>query len=86
MFTNGMCESSIGEVVIRDVPPELLMVMLHFMYCGHLELDEKDNAGCLLLPLLLLADQFAIELLQQECCVSLLDCLTEVVICSHLMH
>ncbi|KAH9549375.1 hypothetical protein CY35_10G016000 [Sphagnum magellanicum] len=77
MFTNGMCESSIGEVVIRDVSPELLMVMLHFMYCGHLELDEKDNAGCLLLPLLLLADQFAIELLQQECCVSLLDCLTE---------
>ncbi len=80
-----MCESSIGEVVIRDLSPELLMVMLHFMYCGHLELDEKDNAGCLLLPLLLLADQFAIELLQQECCESLLDCLTEVVICSHLM-
>ena len=81
MFTNGMSESNIGQVLIRDVAPEPFLAMLRFMYRGHLELDEKDDAGALLLPLLLLADQFAVQLLQQECCMLLLDCLNEVKHC-----
>jgi hypothetical protein len=79
MFTNGMWESNIGEVVLRDVAPEPFLAMLRFMYCGYLDLEERGECGTLLLPLLVLADQYAIQLLQQECCMRLLDYLTEVV-------
>lgn len=79
MFTNGMWESNIGEIVVRAVAPEPFMAMLRFMYGGYLDLEEKDENGTLLLPLLVLADQYAIQILQQECCMRLLDCLTEVV-------
>lgn len=78
MFTNGMCESSIGQVVIRDTKPEVFMAMLWFMYRGHLDLEERSDYWALLLPLLVLADQFAVQPLQQECCLRLLDCLAEV--------
>lgn len=77
MFTNGMSESSIGQVVIRDTEPEVFMAMLRFMYRGHLDLEERSDYWALLLPLLVLADQFAIQPLQQECCLRLLDCLAE---------
>lgn len=79
MFTNGMWESNIGEIVVRAVAPEPFLAMLRFMYGGFLDLEEKDENGTLLLPLLVLADRYAIQVLQQECCMRLLDCLTEVV-------
>eukprot|EP01018_Ginkgo_biloba_P004223 Gb_09011 [translate_table: standard] len=78
MFTNGMSESNCSEVCLKDVSPEAFIAMLHFMYSGRLELDEIHDVGSLLLPLVLLADQFGIHLLQQECCEYLLECLAEV--------
>lgn len=77
MFTNGMSESSVGQVLIRDTEPQVFMAMLWFMYRGHLDLEERSDYWALLLPLLVLADQFAIQPLQQECCLRLLDCLAE---------
>lgn len=73
-----MSESSVGQVLIRDTEPQVFMAMLWFMYRGHLDLEERSDYWALLLPLLVLADQFAIQPLQQECCLRLLDCLAEV--------
>uniref|UniRef100_A0A0C9RL84 TSA: Wollemia nobilis Ref_Wollemi_Transcript_12672_3093 transcribed RNA sequence n=1 Tax=Wollemia nobilis TaxID=56998 RepID=A0A0C9RL84_9CONI len=82
MFTNGMSESSCSEVHLRDVSPEAFLVMLHFMYCGQVDIDEKEDMGSLLLPLILLADQFGIYRLRQECCEYLLESLSEDSVCS----
>jgi len=73
-----MSESTVGQVLIKDTEPEVFMAMLCFMYRGHLDLEERSDYWALLLPLLVLADQFAIQSLQQECCLRLLDCLAEV--------
>lgn len=78
MFTNGMSESMSSEVTLRDVPPEAFKAMLDFLYDG--QLNEKIiDSGSLLLQLLLLADQFGVTFLHQECCKVLLECLSEVV-------
>eukprot|EP00249_Psilotum_nudum_P017129 c26176_g2_i2 orf=223-2589(-) len=77
MFTNGMCESSLSRINLKDVAPDVFWAMLKFMYSGHLELEERDGVGSLLLPLLLLADQFGIPLLQLECSQQLLECISE---------
>jgi hypothetical protein len=78
MFTNGMSESNASEVCLRDVSPEAFLAMVHFMYSGKLDMDEKQDLGSLLLPLILLADQFGIHLLQQECCECLFECISKV--------
>lgn len=78
MFTNGMSESMSSEVNLRDVPPEAFKAMLDFLYDGQLN-DKVIESGALLLQLLLLADQFGVTFLQQECCKMLLECLSEVV-------
>ncbi|KAI4336702.1 hypothetical protein L6164_015194 [Bauhinia variegata] len=81
MFTNGMSESISSEVTIRDVPPEAFRAMLEFMYSGELSDAVSLDSGALLLELLLLADQFGVTLLHQECCQILLECLSEDSIC-----
>lgn len=79
MFTNGMSESSSSKVYLSDVSPKAFRVMLEFMYTGELSLEDTSDFGTLLLQLLLLADQFGVTLLYQECCKTLLECLSEVV-------
>ncbi|KAJ6680911.1 hypothetical protein OIU74_019402 [Salix koriyanagi] len=77
MFTNGMSESRSTEVFLRDMSPEAFKVMLEFMYSGELILEGSVEFGTLLLQALLLADQFGVTLLYQECYKTLLECLTE---------
>lgn len=77
MFTNGMTESSSSEVYLSDVSPAAFMIMLDFMYSGKISLEDTMDFGSLLLQLLLLADKYGITLLYQECCRTLLECLSE---------
>ncbi|XP_057987232.1 BTB/POZ domain-containing protein At2g30600 isoform X5 [Hevea brasiliensis] len=77
MFTNGMRESSSSEVSLSDVSPEAFKIMLDFMYSGEISLEDTMDFGNLLLQLLLLADKFGVTLLYQECCKTLLECLSE---------
>ncbi|KAJ6708628.1 hypothetical protein OIU74_009853 [Salix koriyanagi] len=81
MFTNGMSESSSSEVFLSDVSPEAFKVMLKFLYSGVLSLEDSVEFGTLLLQVLLLADQFGVTHLYQECCKTLLECLSEDSVC-----
>lgn len=78
MFTNGMRESKLDTVLIQDVGFEPLLVMINFMYRGHLQVDGIEDMGPILLPLLILADQFGLHLLQKNCIDYLLESLTKV--------
>ncbi|KAL1315615.1 hypothetical protein AAHE18_16G271800 [Arachis hypogaea] len=80
MFTNGMSESMTSEITLKDVPAEAFMAMLDFLYDGELN-DKIIDSGALFLQLLLLADQFGVTFLHQECCKMLLDCLSEDSVC-----
>ena len=53
--------------------------MLEYMYSGQVNMEEIKDNEVLLLHLLLLADQFGVSTLQQECYKMLLECLSEVV-------
>lgn len=77
MFTNGMVESSSSDIYLKDVPAEAFWVMIQFMYSGVLEMDITEM-GPILIPLLLLADQFGVFVLQRECCKRVMECLSEV--------
>ncbi|KAI7987166.1 BTB/POZ domain-containing protein [Camellia lanceoleosa] len=77
MFTNGMSESISSKVLLQDVPLEAFKAMLEFMYYGELNKEDTMDIDTLLLQLLLLADQFGVTLLHQECCKTLLECLSE---------
>ena len=79
MFTNGMSESISSKVLLQDVPLEAFEAMLEFMYCGELNREDTMDVGPLLLQLILLADQFGVSLLHQECCKTFLECLSEVI-------
>lgn len=79
MFTNGMSETISPEVILRDISPEAFKGLLEFMYSGELSLEATVDSGALLLQLFLLADQFGVTLLHQECCKKLLEYLSEVV-------
>ncbi|CAD6338097.1 unnamed protein product [Miscanthus lutarioriparius] len=81
MFTNGMRESSATDIFFGDVPPEPFFLLLQFMYYGELKLDSRDTTS-VLVQLLLLADQFAITVLQFECCKRIMECLSEDTVCS----
>ncbi|XVE94417.1 hypothetical protein REPUB_Repub02eG0006600 [Reevesia pubescens] len=81
MFTNGMCESNLPEVCLRDVSPTALKAMLEFMYSGELNIEDNEDFGTLLLQILLLSDKFGVSLLHQECCKMLLECLCEDSVC-----
>ncbi|CAN4123088.1 unnamed protein product [Withania somnifera] len=77
MFTNGMRESVSSMVCLKDVPPEAFKIMLEFMYSGELNKEATEGINTSLLQLLLLADEFGVTLLHQECCKILLECLSE---------
>lgn len=77
MFTNGMTESVSSRVYLKDVCLEAFQIMLDFMYTGELN-EGAMEIDVLLLQLLLLADQFGVSLLHQECCKRLLEHLSEV--------
>ncbi|KAF5739301.1 BTB/POZ domain-containing protein [Tripterygium wilfordii] len=81
MFTNGMSESISSMVRLKDISPEAFKAMLEFMYSGELDMEDTADFGTLLLQVLLLADQFGVTLLQQECCKTLLECLSEDSVC-----
>lgn len=81
MFTNGMSESISSEVFLKDVSLEAFKIMLEFMYSGELNKEDTMDIGILLLQLLLLADQFGVSVLHQECCKTLLECLSEDSVC-----
>lgn len=78
MFTNGMRESKKDNVLIRDVCIEPFLVMIDFMYKGHFEPGIEEDSGSNLLSLLILADQFGVQLLQQKCVEVILENLSEV--------
>ncbi|XP_078177941.1 BTB/POZ domain-containing protein isoform X1 [Carex rostrata] len=80
MFTNGMMESSSSDVSLQDVSPEAFPLLLKFMYCGELEMNEMEMSP-LLLDLLLLSDQFGITMLQRECSKRITECLSEDTVC-----
>lgn len=75
-----MRESASAKVYLREVSPEALQAMLDYMYSGELNSEDFKDNDTLLLHLLLLADQFGITHLQQECCKILLERLYEVVL------
>ncbi|CAL9106583.1 unnamed protein product [Musa textilis] len=81
MFTNGMVESSSSYIYLKDVPAEAFWVMIQFMYSGVLEMDITEM-GPILIPLLLLADQFGVFVLQRECCKRVMECLSEDIVCT----
>lgn len=80
MFTNGMRESVSSEVCLKDVPPKAFKVMIDYFYNGGLDLEDTADGNMLLLELLLLADQFGVSLLHQDCCKTLLERVSEVVL------
>ncbi|WOL18186.1 BTB/POZ domain-containing protein [Canna indica] len=81
MFTNGMAETSSSEIYFKDVSAEAFMIMLQFMYTAVLEMDTIEM-GSILIPLLLLADQFGVTALQHECCKRIMECLSEDIVCT----
>lgn len=80
MFTNGMSESVSSEVCLKDVPPEAFKIMMDYFYNGGLNLEDTADKNILLLELLLLADEFGVSQLHQDCCKILLERLSEVVL------
>ncbi|KAL5778348.1 hypothetical protein ACOSP7_011274 [Xanthoceras sorbifolium] len=81
MFTNGMSESNSPDIHLRDVSLEAFNIMIEFMYNGELNMEDSMDFGSLLLQLLLLADQFGVIPLHQECCKLFLECLSEDSVC-----
>ncbi|KAL3845875.1 hypothetical protein ACJIZ3_003278 [Penstemon smallii] len=81
MFTNGMTESVSSKVCLKDVCFEAFAIMLDFMYSGEVSKEGEMDIDTLLLQLLLLADQFGVSLLHQECCKILLEHLSEDSVC-----
>ncbi|CAA6657824.1 unnamed protein product [Spirodela intermedia] len=85
MFTNGMLESKASRISLSDVSVDAFLALLRFMYGGKLEMEDETRIGALLVPLLLLADQFGIKRLHQECCNYFLEQLSEDSVCSILL-
>ncbi|CAA3010178.1 BTB POZ domain-containing At2g30600 [Olea europaea subsp. europaea] len=81
MFTNGMSESASSKACFKDVCFEAFSTMLDFMYGGEVYKEDSVLVDTLLLQLLLLADQFGVTLLHQECCKTLLEHLSEDSVC-----
>lgn len=78
MFTNGMNESVSSKICLKDVYFDAFRIMLQFMYSGEINGYDATDTDMLQLQLLLLADQFGVSLLHQECCKRLLEHLSEV--------
>ena len=76
MFTNGMQESKLSMINIKDVQHDVLLSMLKFMYATRPELNDIDDANLLLLTVL--ADRFDVPLLQSACNSKLMEEISEV--------
>ncbi|KAL8487068.1 hypothetical protein ACS0TY_023666 [Phlomoides rotata] len=85
MFTNGMSESASSKICLKDVCVDAYKIMLEFMYTGEVNKDDTMGTDMSLLQLLLLADQFGISLLHQECCKRLFEHLSEGSVCQILL-
>ncbi|CAA0842003.1 BTB/POZ domain-containing protein [Striga hermonthica] len=85
MFTNGMIESVSPKIFLKDVCSETFKIMLDFMYSGEINQEDITDIDMLLLQLLLMADQFGVSLLHQECCKRLLEHLSEDSVCQILL-
>ncbi|KAL3700362.1 hypothetical protein R1sor_018384 [Riccia sorocarpa] len=85
MFTNGMRESKRDSVLIRDVPLEPFLAMIGFMYKGDIEVGREEDSGSILLSLLVLADRFGVQLLQQKCIEIILGLVSEDSACAVLV-
>ncbi|KAG8369275.1 hypothetical protein BUALT_Bualt15G0134500 [Buddleja alternifolia] len=81
MFTNGMTESVSSKICLKDVCYEAFRIMLDFMYSGEVSKEDTMDIDTVLLQLLLLADQFGVSPLHQECCKRLLEHLSEDSVC-----
>nr|XP_043615321.1 BTB/POZ domain-containing protein At2g30600 [Erigeron canadensis] len=81
MFTNGMIESISSSVCLKDVSPKAFKIMIDYFYNGGFNLEDTIDSNNLLLELLLLADQFGVSLLHQDCCKALLERLSEGSVC-----
>ncbi|KAF6159800.1 hypothetical protein GIB67_030058 [Kingdonia uniflora] len=82
MFTNGMRESGSSEIFLSGVSLEAFEAMFQFMYHGDIDMKIFVDMGNLSIQLLLLADQFGIAPLHQECCNTILEYLSEDSVCS----
>ncbi|KAF6162645.1 hypothetical protein GIB67_013259 [Kingdonia uniflora] len=78
MFTNGMRESGSSKIFLSDVSLEAFAAMFQFMYHGDIDMKNSMDMGNFSIQLLLLADQFTIAPLHQECCNTILEYLSEV--------
>jgi hypothetical protein len=76
MFTNGMQESKLSMINIKDVQHDVLLCMLKFMYATRLELNDIDDLN--LLSLTVLADRFDVPLLQSASNSKLMEEISEV--------
>ena len=76
MFTNGMQESKLSKIDIKDVQHDVLLAMLKFMYSTQPELNDIDDVD--LLSLTILADRFDIPLLQSASNLKLVEEISEV--------
>ncbi|XP_042063988.1 BTB/POZ domain-containing protein At2g30600-like isoform X1 [Salvia splendens] len=85
MFTNGMNESVSSKICLKDIYFDAFMTLLQFMYSGEISGYDDVDTDVLLLQLLLLADQFGVSLLHQECCKRLLEHLSEDSVCHVLL-
>ncbi|XP_071733978.1 BTB/POZ domain-containing protein At2g30600 [Rutidosis leptorrhynchoides] len=81
MFTNGMSESVSSEVCLKDVSPQAFEIMINYFYNGGFNFENTIDSNIMLLELLLLADQFGVSLLHQDCCKALLERLSEDSVC-----
>ncbi|EPS65824.1 hypothetical protein M569_08953, partial [Genlisea aurea] len=81
MFTNGMNESLSSKICLKDICFEAFKIMLDFMYGGVVIVKDRMDFDTILLQLLLLADQFGVSQLHQECCKQLLEHLSEDSLC-----
>ncbi|KAF6175709.1 hypothetical protein GIB67_022711 [Kingdonia uniflora] len=78
MFTNGMRESGSSEILLSNVSLEAFVAMSQFMYHGDIDMKNSMDMGNFSIQLLLLADQFGITPLHQECYNTILEYLSEV--------
>ncbi|KVI07377.1 BTB/Kelch-associated [Cynara cardunculus var. scolymus] len=70
-----------SDVCLKDVSPKAFKIMINYFYSGGFNLEDTVDSNILLLELVLLADQFGVSLLHQDCCKTLLERLSEGSVC-----
>jgi hypothetical protein len=64
MFSHDMQEKKTGQVVIKDIQPEIFKEMLHYLYAGRTRISIVK---CTAQPLFLAAEKYDIKELKDEC-------------------